>query len=674
MQGVVLDADASTPARAILLTLTDSAGRVVARGASDEAGAFALAVAAPARITVRALRVGFRPTELAPVELAVGDTVRVRLVLGSEPVRLAAITVRRSDPCRGRDPARRDVAVVWEEARKALTLVGDSVAAGRSVAEWLRYERRLDSTGIAVTDQEVERARAPSVRPFRSRDAVLLARDGYVLEDEGGVTYFAPDAEVLLSDAFAAGHCFHLVADEVTDRIGLRFRPVAEDSRRRDVEGTLWLDRATAELRFLDFAYTGMPLAAAAAEPGGRVEFTRLPDGTWLVSRWAIRMPDLQRVIPPATRGGRIRVVGPSLVLRGVTVVGGEVTAVERDGVVVHRARGAGLEVRVRAAVGEAGSEAGAHVRLVGTDYEATTDIAGVARFPLVLPGRYEVLITDARRQADGERPLQLTADVRGDSLLRVEARLPARRLTAAALRLAPSAPVHAVVEFSVADSAGSPIPDVAIVAVDASGAEHRVRSDSAGRATLRELPLGTMAVEARRPGYYLAYGNVAVTPGLTPARVLLERMSGGQVLDTLRIEADADAVARHAAFEARRRAGTASASISRDDILRRNVVNAWQMLLTVGGVQLIEGPEGVLPASRRTMLMDLRSNQRPCYLRLAIDGVLLPDSPVNLRDRMPPPAEIHGIEVFSGPATIPVEYAGAARELTCGLIVVWTR
>ena len=60
--------------------------------------------------------------------------------------------------------------------------------------------------------------------------------------------------------------------------------------------------------------------------------------------------------------------------------------------------------------------------------------------------------------------------------------------------------------------------------------------------------------------------------------------------------------------------------------------------------------------------------------MRLAIDGVLLPESPVNLSQRMPPVPEIHGIEVFAGPASIPSEYAGDQRDMVCGLIVVWTR
>ena len=37
-------------------------------------------------------------------------------------------------------------------------------------------------------------------------------------------------------------------------------------------------------------------------------------------------------------------------------------------------------------------------------------------------------------------------------------------------------------------------------------------------------------------------------------------------------------------------------------------------------------------------------------------------------------PEEIHGIEIYPGPATIPAEYASMTRDASCGLIAIWTR
>jgi hypothetical protein len=324
---------------------------------------------------------------------------------------------------------------------------------------------------------------------------------------------------------------------------------------------------------------------------------------------------------------------------------------------------------------GEAPSvAAGAVVRLDGTDYIARADSDGVAQFPLVLPGRYRIAVTLPAGDADAARPLKAEADVGGDSLRTVQVRLPTRgpRVDAAGLGLLGPPRLRVEVEFTVTDTLKRALAGAEIIATDAARTVHRLRSDSLGKALLTALPLGAMRVEARMPGYHLAVGVVDVAPGRTPAQVLLERIQGS-LLDAVRIEAEADGVARHGAFEARRRSGAATASITSEEIEKRGVVNAWQMLRNVSAIELIEGPEGVLAVSRRVRSMDLRDG-RPCYMRLAIDGVLLPESPVNLAHRLPSVPEIHGIEVFGGPATIPSEYAGDQRDMVCGLIVVWTR
>lgn len=678
VRGRVLQPDSLLPAPGVLVAASDARGIEVARTVSDERGQFVLHLTRAGPVGLRALRVGYRPTTGSSVDVGAGDTVVVRIVLTREAVRLSAVTVRRSDPCRTRDDARTRVADVWEEARKALLLANTARAGTGLVAEWTQYDREFDSSGTRLVDQVVQLTRAPSERPFRSLDAAVLARDGYVVEEDGTIAYYAPDGDVLLSESFAATHCFQLAPapDDAPGLIGLRFRPIDAARSRRDVEGTFWLDRESAELRFITFAFTGLPLAADRAEPGGRVDYTRLEEGRWLVTRWWIRMPELERVMPGTAAGARIRVVGPAIKLRGVKVAGGEVTFVERDGAVVFRARGSSLAVRL-VPVGGAPSAtaAGTRVRIDGTDYASVADSTGTAHFPHILNGRYRLTASTPAIDSGRADAPHLDIQVGGDSLSIVQVRLPNanRRVDAAGLGLVPTPRLRVEVEFTVTDTLGRALAGAEIIATDAARTEHRLRSDSLGSALLTDLPPGQIRVEARMPGYHLAIGIVDVAVGRTPAQVLLERIDG-TVLGTVRIEAEADERARYGAFEARRRSGSATASITRDEMLARGVVNAWQMLRNVSAIELIEGPEGVLPASRRVQSMDMRSNYAPCYMRLAIDGVLIPDAPVNLAHRMPPVSEIHGIEVFGGPATIPSEYAGDQRNMVCGLIVVWTR
>jgi len=58
----------------------------------------------------------------------------------------------------------------------------------------------------------------------------------------------------------------------------------------------LWLDRASGELRNLEYRYTrgagNRALGSSATEPAtGRIEYRRLDNGGWVVNRWLIRVP-----------------------------------------------------------------------------------------------------------------------------------------------------------------------------------------------------------------------------------------------------------------------------------------------------------------------------------------------------------------------------------------------
>jgi hypothetical protein len=76
------------------------------------------------------------------------------------------------------------------------------------------------------------------------------------------------------------------------------------------------VDRASAELRRLEFEYTRAPTRGPRGVPGGTVEFLRLPDGRWLTSAWQIRMP------VEGVRGGNTIVEQPRQVI-AIREVGG---------------------------------------------------------------------------------------------------------------------------------------------------------------------------------------------------------------------------------------------------------------------------------------------------------------------------------------------------------------
>ena len=124
--------------------------------------------------------------------------------------------------------------------------------------------------------------------------------------------------------------------------------------------------------------------------------------------------------------------------------------------------------------------------------------------------------------------------------------------------------------------------------------------------------------------------------------------------------------------FETRRLNHDASFSITRDEIVKRNPVDTWQVLTNIAGVTIAVRDLNVVATSRRAVVQNF--GNAPCFLKVIVDGVLMNPSGSFDLSRLPQPDEIHGIEVFSGPARVPPQYAGSGDGKWCGLIFVWTR
>src|SRR5262249_6065105 len=260
------------------------------------------------------------------------------------------------------------------------------------VAEWIEYDRAMDSTARVVKQQRIRTSRHPTTHAFTSLPAAELDSIGYVVSDTSSTTYYAPDADVLLSDVFAAAHCFNLVEPPrsagASNLIGVAFQPRRDRRGARDIDGTLWIDRTSAELRTLEFRYTGLPDYVAPVNPGGIVEFLRLADGGWLVSRWNVRMPIVgpRGGATPQTRIGRV-MIGTSrrdAILHGMQMTGGEVMRVTRHDSLVYTATGPSVVVQL-VSRDPAVRTSASWMTLDGTDYSASGKADGVLRVSPVL-------------------------------------------------------------------------------------------------------------------------------------------------------------------------------------------------------------------------------------------------------------------------------------------------
>ncbi len=283
-----------TPARGVLvIAQRDADASPLARTLSGPDGGFRLRLPTAATVRLRALRVGFRPTDLGLVTVGPGQVVPRDITLGADAVVLQAVTTRAEERCEPMGSAAASVVDLFEEARKALLSTQSDPPAGRPRARILLETRVVGLDGRPRGPALREMVEGLGSRPFRAVPASQLAVLGYAVTDATGTTFYAPDANVLLSEQFAAGHCFRLVPPprDDTSRVGLGFEPSGRKRGVVGIRGTLWLERRSYALQRVEYAYVGLSTELERARLGGFVEFTRLDDGLWFEDRWEIRMP-----------------------------------------------------------------------------------------------------------------------------------------------------------------------------------------------------------------------------------------------------------------------------------------------------------------------------------------------------------------------------------------------
>jgi hypothetical protein len=283
----------AVPGAIVRLLAGDS---VIAQGLTSETGRVTLRAGGAGRFTLQVSRIGYAPSSPSPLDLAAGEARTVELAVLSERILLPELTVQARSSC-GKSPAERALAAtLWEQVRQALTATRLSERAGLALRS-RNVARRLTRGGV-IREEQVSQPRVSGSRPFVTLAAAALAERGYVVTDGDSVAYYAPDADLLLSDPFVESHCFGVLAAPRGDsiHIGLSFEP----TRMRevaDIRGVLWVDRRTIELRRLEFQYAARGNQAQVRTAGGQVVFDRLPGGAWYIKSWTIRMPEIERTV-----------------------------------------------------------------------------------------------------------------------------------------------------------------------------------------------------------------------------------------------------------------------------------------------------------------------------------------------------------------------------------------
>jgi hypothetical protein len=429
----------SVPVMGALVLLVDANGKTIARTASRDLGEYSV-TAAPGAYRVQVLQIGWRPTMAGPFTLTAGAVTRANINANGNRILLDPIIVTDHSECRVRPDSAAAAFVLWDEARKAL-LAASMTSAEPLTMTLMRTDQELDRLGMHVNWDSTTTLSGSSLRPFASLPADKLAHDGYMTADaQSNKTYWAPDADVLLSESFVSSHCIHIVHPSVETGdsarlIGVGFAPATKRRNIVEVEGTLWLDRSTAELRAMDYHYVNTSKTVEKAEPGGHLAFLRLLNGRWIVEDWSIRVPStatrLRRGDVPTVPGTQ-RVDIQVEELANIRVTSGQVVEIRRGSDLLWERGRVNVVVQVVDSVTSAPVR-GVLVRTAQSRSAVASDSAGRVHLDRIAPGPMTIRLESPMLESIGRSPLLVPVSIGTTNDVTIPIAIPSERVVVAA-------------------------------------------------------------------------------------------------------------------------------------------------------------------------------------------------------------------------------------------------
>ena len=222
-------------------------------------------------------------------------------------------------------------------------------------------------------------------------------------------------------------------------------------------------------------------------------------------------------------------------------------------------------------------------------------------------------------------------------------------------------------------------------VTIEIAGSTSRVVTNAHGAFIISLSSEQQLALTLTRIGYHQLTQLVYVSASDT-SRISFFLAPAVTTLDTVNVAADAVSRSpRLAGYEHRRHQHIGGVFITRAQIERRKAVATSQFfygmlgvrVVDSGSVKLLASTRGPRPTDQRT-IGDRASRMTiggldlaPCYMSIGVDGQL---KEWGFSVDEIPPNDIYGIEVYSGPATMPREFAALRPDGYCGLVMIWTR
>jgi len=186
--------------------------------------------------------------------------------------------------------------------------------------------------------------------------------------------------------------------------------------------------------------------------------------------------------------------------------------------------------------------------------------------------------------------------------------------------------------------------------------------SDDAGQFTATRVNAGTLWLRVRRIGYRPESLLVTVVPGQSIAPTVVMRQIA-QSIAAVKVIGRRDLIGPMAGFYKRLQMGVGGRFFTQADIAKRQPARMTDLLRSVPGIRI----------ESRGFDNKVRIRGSRCSPLVWLDGQGLFAGEFDL-DSVDP-ASFEGIEVYSGPATVPLEFQGNQRvSSSCGTVVLWSR
>jgi hypothetical protein len=244
-------------------------------------------------------------------------------------------------------------------------------------------------------------------------------------------------------------------------------------------------------------------------------------------------------------------------------------------------------------------------------------------------------------------------------------------------------APAASVLSILVLDElTDAPLPNVRVTMFG----RPEGMTDARGRFTYLAPAAGRVIVLLNRLGYEV--GSITVDLAARDTMRVSYAMSRiAQQLDSVTVVDKASRAITLQGFEKRLARHDGGTFFNRDEIERLHPVRTTDLLRRVTSLTVWDSAGILLPTSSSGGKFvwgspkDISEGNKMggkggpmivnCVMRVAVDGQLKQQGFV-INDI--PPQEIHGIELYGGPATMPAEFGGMRQDVMCGIVMVWTR